>query len=391
MVPGVEALLSLKEVWESLIALDPDASPYLSWNWILSWINVYGQGQEFVTLICRQGNEIVGIIPFSWKKRVSPLTLRKLWMLGFQSGIGSNGLTEEPILAVSNRPAVREKVLSVVHQELKKAMQWGPWDIIAYRRFGRGFEGCSMIESKSNSVVVQQYMRGSEYSELPSTWESFLSTLSKSMRENIPYYPKKLKRDGFEFQIESVSGKDIQPAVSKLVRLHKKRTYEDDSLLHIDYFADPRQKSLLLEAMKTMIPAGQAELRVLKVNNEIIAGQVFLKSKSMMIAHYSGFDPEWAKYSPLFVLQTETFRVAIRDGILTLNLLRGNANWQRRWNAEAVNQIIDVTIAKQTILPRIRQVIETHESRAMEALSTAKPVQRARATIRLRQISGEVA
>ena len=391
VIVGIDGLNSLKQVWDTIVNDDPNSSPFLSWEWLQSWIQVYGHKRELVTLVCREDNKIVGIVPFSWKKHVSVLGLRKLWMVGFQSGIGTNGLTEEPMMALNHRPETRERVWSAVHHQLKQMLETGPWDSIAYRKFGQGIEGCTLLESKGKSVVVQQYLRGCEYIQLPKTWDEYLKTISKSMRENIPYYRKKFMKEGIDIIIEPVELKDLKTSIDALVALHKKRTYLDESNLHVDYFAHPKQRSLLEHALEKMIPTGEAQLVVLKANGIIIAAQMFLQSDNMLIAHYSGFDPEWSRFSPLFVLQTSVIRQAIERGVGTMNLLRGNALWQRRWGASAVDQIIDITLAKRTILPRVRQVIQTQETKVVQKLINVEPVKRVRATYRMSQIKSKVA
>ncbi len=391
LVTGVDELNALRSDWESLVSKDPAASPFASWNWVQSWLNVYGVKRQIVSLVCRQGNEIVGIVPFSWTKHLSPLALRKLWMFGFQDGLGNNELTEEPVMALSSQPEIRDRVWSAIHQEVKDQIQDGPWDIIAYRKFGKGIEGCSLVEVKSKSVVVQQYLRGCETVRLPDSWETYVKSLTKSMRENISYYKRKFLKSNIGYTVEFVAGDEIHAVISTMVNLHKKRTYQDEQLAHVDYFTDPRQKSLLVAALKEMIPTGQAQLAVLKSEGKIIAVQAFLKNDRMLVAHYSGFDPDWSKFSPLFVLQSHVIKHGIENGIETLNLLRGNASWQRRWGANAVDQIIDVTIAKRSVFPRIRQLLNTHESKALQALSNAPSIQRARAKVRLLQIKSKVA
>lgn len=387
MIRGVEGFLTLKETWEGLVNSDPSASPFVTWDWICSWIDVYGVNREFITLVCRDGHEIVGIVPFTYHKTRLPLMMRKLWMVGFHSSLGSNGLTEEPILALKNQPQTRELALSAIHLELKKMLESSPWDTIAYRRFGRGIAGCSLVELKPKIAVVQQYERGCEYVEFPPTWEAYLKGLSKSMRENIPYYRRKLAKSGAEIVVETIDSEELEIALDAMIGLHKKRTYADEDCFHIDYFADPRQRELLSLALRKMIPAGEAKLVVLKADGKIIAAQTYLRKGSMAIGHYSGFDPEWAKFSPLLVLQSHVVQEMIQSGVTTWNLLRGNAAWQQRWGSTSRDEIIDVTLAKRSVLARGRQKLHAMTQAKVKSMSTVPVVQRLRASAELRKVA----
>ena len=386
VVVGIEAFRSLKEDWERLYAADSNGSPFRSWRWIESWIESYGKGREFLTVVCYRGYEIVGIVPLTWQVRNSPLEIRKLWMLGFHSWVGSNGLTEEPIFAIEADPKTREQVWNVVHEKLRALVNSGKWDSVAYRRFGSGIEGCSVVEVKDQNNEIRNYHRGCEYIELPRSWDEYLKGISKSMRENIPYYRKKFKKEGIDYSVSEVARVNLVHTIDTLVNLHKRRTYTDPSHLHVDYFRDRRQQVLLKDAVLKMVRTGEAKVYTLTANGQVIAAQVFLQNDHQLLAHYSGFDPDWARFSPLFVLQSEVIKDAIAEGFKTINLLRGNASWQRRWGANSSNQIVDVTICRRGFVSRLRQAIGYQESLVIDHVSNSLKMRKLRASFRTWQL-----
>lgn len=379
---GLGRLLSLEDEWQRLIATNPGSSPYCNWSWVLGWIRAFRKGREFLTLVCRnREQEIVAIVPFTWQKLTSPLEVRKLWMLGFHSGIRTNGLTEEPIYALDLRDASQEAIWTSIHARLRTLVEVGSWDSVAYRRFGNGPEQCSVLASEVGTLEVRDFHRGCEYIQLPETWEEYLKMVSKSMRENIPYYRKKFIKAGIDYRVETLDPNETADGLQRLIDLHKLRTYSDASQEHFDYFAHASSRKLAFEALEEMTQRGAARLVVLRANDEIIAAQVFLQNGHTLLAHYSGFDPAWSKFSPLFVLQSEVFREAISQGYRTVNLLRGNAEWQRRWAANATNRIIDVTIARRSTLSRIRQKIRHQEGTAIRKVSQSQTVRKVQATV----------
>lgn len=383
---GLEAFLALKDQWVDLAQQDPSVSPYITWNWIKGWIEVWGAGRDFVTLVCRQHDQVVGIVPFFWKTKPSPLEVRKLWMVGFSDGAGGNGLTEEPLFVMEPNRILRENIWKAVHRKLESMLIDGGWDAAAYRRFGMGIEGCSLVEVRQLTINVQEFHRGCEVVSLPDTWEKYLKTISKSMRENIPYYPKKFVKEGLSYIVETVALSEVEETLDALIALHKKRTYLDPTMQHMDYFAEPRQQHLFKLSVSRMVENGEAHVVVLRVEGKIVAAQVFLQNQHTLLAHYSGFDPDWSKYSPLFVLQTEVIRQAIAKGFTTMNLLRGNAEWQKRWGAQPAEPIVDITLAKRLPVARIRQVLQDHEGQLVKRFGKAKAIRKFRASYELRQI-----
>ena len=388
---GKSAFLGLEATWQELASLDPFASPFTHWEWFKAWIDTYGSRREFLTLVVLRQDRPVAIVPFTWKRHTTLLEMRKLWMLAFDPCISTNGLTEEPVYVMSGDDRSREAIWKHAHEVLSNLVEEGPWDAIAYRKFGLGIEDCSVVEVKVGQVHIEKYWRGSEYVDLPATWDAYQKSLSKSMRENLPYYRKRLDKDGIHVEFESVKPEQSDSAVEDLVRLHKLRTYADSTMLHVDYFGDERQVHLLKSGMKEMLGTGKAKVVLMRANGVVVAAQVFLMKDRTMVSHYSGFDPAWSKYSPLFVLQSQVFRDAIEDGYDTLNLLRGNATWQKRWGASARNQIIDVTISRRSLVPRMRQSLCQRESMFVDRLSNVRAVRRARASFRTWQLTRESA
>ena len=383
VVLGASALLGLEAQWNAIIASNSNPSPFSSWNWIKNWIEIFGADQNIVTLVCRNGQEVVGIVPFAWKQGIFPLSMRKLCMIASQTIISDKGLTEEPVFAIKSQPQIRELVLSATHSKLKQMLFSGPWDCIAYRRLGQGIEGCSLLEMKKDSLVTQRYSRGCEFVHISYSWEEYLGSLSNSTNRKISYFRTKFQRANIHLTVEDILVEETEAIIKTLVNFHKMCIRLEPNGEEVDSFNDPRQVALLVHALKDMIPIGEAKIVVLKANDQIIAVQVFLKSGSMLVAHHSGFDPQWTKFRPVFVLQSYVIQGAIREGIKTLSFIRGNTFRQETWGAKSHNQIIDITIAKRSLFPRIRQTINVPDMSLIGAFSSLKVVKRTKAASQL--------
>ena len=381
VVLGAPALLRLEAQWNAITSSNSNPSPFSSWNWIKNWIEIFGADQNIVTLVCRNGQEVVGIVPFAWKQGIFPLSMRKLCMIASQTIISDKGVTEEPVFAIKSQPQIRDLVLSATHSKLKQMLLSGPWDCIAYRRFGQGIEGCSLVEMKKDCVVTQRYSRGSEFVHVSESWEEYLDSLSKSTNRKISYFRKKFQKANVHLTVEEVLVEEAEAAIETLVSFHNMRVCLGPNCKEVDSFNDPRQVALLIQAMKDMIPVGDARIVVLKANDQIIAVQVFLKSGSMLVAHHSGFDPQWTKFRPVFVLQSYVIQGATREGIKTLSFIRGNTFKQETWGAKSHNQIIDITIAKTSLLPRIRQTIKVPGMKLVGAFSSLLTLMRRKAEL----------
>ena len=103
-----------------------------------------------------------------------------------------------------------------------------------------------------------------------------------------------------------------------------------------------------------MTASGHGFVAILNIDGKPAAAQAFLQTDTTLLLLYSGFDLKWAKYSPLFILQSEALKRAANAGIYRFDLLTGKAHWQKRWAANIEGQIEKVVQLKLTPASIIR-------------------------------------
>ncbi len=90
--------------------------------------------------------------------------------------------------------------------------------------------------------------------------------------------------------------------------------------------------------------AGHVRLATLTVADQVIGAQAFLEAPGALWAYYSGFDPDWHRYSPLTIITTHVLRDAIDRGVSRLNFSPGEAPWKTRWGGRETGQIRETSI-----------------------------------------------
>jgi CelD/BcsL family acetyltransferase involved in cellulose biosynthesis len=74
----------------------------------------------------------------------------------------------------------------------------------------------------------------------------------------------------------------------------------------------------------------------LEIAGQVVASRIgFIVSGSLYL-YYSGFDPEWSKYSVMTTAVAEAIKYAIEQGLKTVNLSPGNDISKTRWGPRAV-------------------------------------------------------
>lgn len=356
VIETVEGFLDLKGAWADLHSRAKNPSPTSQWEWLWTWWSLFGQrcpksgreGRPYVVIV-QDDDRTVGIFPFFYFD-LGSLTprLRRLRPMGYAGELEPSGLTEECITLVESGYEISalNAVVALISANLRKLKL----DCAIVRQTT---ELTSPIPKYSFPSVIVSVKRkeGPQIVSLPCEWAAFRKQLTKSMRDNLPYYPRLLKRDGHDFQIFYCrDSESIREAARDLVRLHKLRVFSEVGRTHQDYFGLPIQAEMLATGFAAVSGTGGGFLATLKVGDQCVAAQGFLEFGGEMVVHYSGFSPDFAKYSPLLVLQSEVFRVAMEArGIRRLNLLHGNAQWQKRWSAQAERSELRCLMIRRSI------------------------------------------
>ena len=339
--------LSLESEWRRLSIAQTRHSPTSDWAWLLSWWKVIGstcpktrrQGQVHMVVI-ESGSRPVAIFPFVHHK-TSWWEPRRLRPMGYSGEFEPSGLTEEPVGVWTGTEEKEAKQLLESH--LQELITSGRYDCAIFRHLTAKADSKTQIDFRQ--ITLRKVKQGPWIIDLPNDWSMFRKQLSKSMRDNLPYYPKLLKRAGLTFEIRKYTEEsEVRAAVDRLIDLHKQRVHSEQANGHRDYFAHGWEQKMLEEGICRMAADGKGFIASLVVGGEEVAMQTFLTDRDRLVVHYSGFAPSYAKYSPLLILQSEIFKEAMQQGITEVDLLFGSAQWQKRWGARAKEQDARTTV-----------------------------------------------
>lgn len=378
----VDSLAPVRRDWESLLAEIPHPSPYWDWNYVRCWWETFGRrcperGCEgrLWTAVVRHHGEIVGIFPMFAERR-APWSLleRRLRFLGYNGGAGPNDMTEEPIYLV--KPGFEEAALEGLKAAVEELRPH--YDLLDLRLWSRGEPSRAFRGRVKNGPAVV---------ELPEDWAQFRTVLSKSMRDNLGYYPRLLVRHGHTFQVRVIQGEEIARATETLVDLHKRRLAASNDLRRTDHFPTQLQADFQAQALSL---AENGFIAILEVDGIAIAAQSFMEAQDTLLIGYSGFDPEWSNYSPLLVLQSEVFQGAMGRGVRRLDFQQGHRHWQTRWLAKPDGHIFTVTSIRKAPVSLARAALYFGRREIVRGLSEkrlrrlwAKVVEKGAATLGL--------
>jgi CelD/BcsL family acetyltransferase involved in cellulose biosynthesis len=170
---------------------------------------------------------------------------------------------------------------------------------------------------------------------LPDTWEAFQGSLNKSMRDNVKYYPRLLKRHRHDYSCDVASTPDaVLSSLPVFLRLHRERAEWQTGTRHADRFSIPGRPEFIAEVAPLLAARGDLRIHKLSIDGETVAAEIWMEHGETMFAYCSGYLPAWAPYSVAMVNTCEALKEGIRRGVRNLDLLGGVGQFKERWGTQ---------------------------------------------------------
>jgi len=369
-----DEFISLRESWTALLADCSYPTPFCSWEWAWEWWQQFGKGRHrlLIVLAYDPRGVLVGLAPFLFPTDSGrPLLLRPLRPLGTRMHCTVDDLTEEPMLLLH-----RDCAASALQSILEGLRAWngrGAWDLLHLRQM-RGLSDPSLLSLWRQMSHTQPFCllrrrkRVGQTRALPASWPDFRGSLSRSMRDNVVYYPRLLTREGHLWQTRLVRDpEEIRAAASVLIDLHHQRALSGRGPAHTNHLPLPAQQAFLREVLSRLAAQGNAAVALLEVNRMPVAAQSVLEEAGMLTFYYSGFNPAWHRYSPVTVLHITLIQDAIARGLTRLDYLPEAEPWKTRWGTRAeyeYDELSCLSLAPRSLLRSLwRSMIRLNSKR----------------------------
>jgi CelD/BcsL family acetyltransferase involved in cellulose biosynthesis len=192
---------------------------------------------------------------------------------------------------------------------------------------------------------------------LPRSWDELLDGLHRSMRGNIRYYPRLLERNGHKLAFRVADeATDVRASLPILFGLHTARANAPTGERHRDRLKEPVRREFLDRLAAVLPNQGAMKIGILQVDGTDVAAQLWFERNGTIFLHYSGYDPEWAKFSVAMVVTSEIIRTGIERGLRRVEFLRGSKQFKTRWNTEQRIQTDVYYVRQPWLLPMFHRV-----------------------------------
>lgn len=304
---GRELFPKLKSSWQELVRSSSDATPFQTFEWHETWWQYYCGLKEPIVITLWDQDQLVGLMPLT--------RTRGVWRALRPMGMG---------------PSDYLHPLSADGYE-----QQGARSIAEWLKGSKGVDLIDLHQVRETRPLVQSFpcltleQATCLVLELPTTYEAYLETLSKSLRYDVRKLDKSLFKTG-RAQIEEVGPDRISEGMDILFEQHKLRWRKrglpgaflgKGIAFHKEWAAKASANGWLW-------------LSILRVDGEPI-GAIYAMAMGKTAYYYqAGFDPSKGAVSPGTLLVAYTIRRAIDAGMSHFDFMRGDEPYKRRWKPQ---------------------------------------------------------
>ncbi len=350
---SADELPPLELEWNQL----PLPSPMQSHQWLGAWWEVYGQQQRGLYVVAAHvDGRLVGLAPLYLDARGD-----LHWL-----GDGQVCSDHASLLVVEGyRQEFAAQLASLL-------MQNGDGDsLAAWRNIVLDSTNTQSVETQtlSKALTVHGGFRsdhievGSCYIDLPSTWEDYLSSISKNHRKRCRRWLKTYFDSG-RATIEVATTPDACLAAwDTLVQLHNARR---NNLGHRGVFEDEQFTEFHRRVIPRLAAANMIQLRLLTVDQETVAAEYLLCHDNTWFTYQSGLSEAGEAISAGNLSIVALMHDAVAENCRRVDLLRGVEPYKFSWGA-VLCPASTITVRRPTITGRLATLRDSVWAAAREA------------------------
>jgi len=315
-ITNSEELYSLKDTWNNLVNQSADNSIFLTWEWLYNWWLIYNKNKKLFIVLLFLNNELIAIAPlFTHTNKPNELYL-----------IGSTNTGSDYLNFIIKKGFEQESLDFFFNLLLKK------------------FYIINLTDVSSNSYLIK-YLKQSKYHvfvkkstvcpyiNLPSSFNTYLNSLSKNMRYTIN---RKMKQYKNKFRGNFITANNNDDAqLSTFFNL-----FLDFNIQRMDCkgiespFKDSKFLKFHRNILKFFSKNNWLQLSLLEVNNEPIAAIYNFKYNKKVYYYQSGFLTKWEKISPGVILFSYSIKEAIKNNMEIFDFLKGEEQYKFSWTKD---------------------------------------------------------
>jgi CelD/BcsL family acetyltransferase involved in cellulose biosynthesis len=349
----------LRDMWNDLLKRSAADTIFLTWEWIYTWWECFGESKKLFIIIAENDGSIVGIAPL-YITKARFLGILKLKHLEF---LGTNGALTEYMDFIIFKGYESEIVPAFLNFIFEQSLQWDVLNLVSVRQDALNLKLIKIYCNKKKLRYQEYNSNISPYIKLPASFDEYMQSLSRNSRWRFKKHKKNLEKGRKVEVFETKDQSSVSEDFSKIIQLHQKRWEQKGGKGSFS-----NTKAQFIQFHKSIVQRffvnGWLYLTQLQVEGESVAGQYNFFYNDIVYYHSVGFDPQWAEFNIGSVLQLLVLEDSINKGAKEFDFLRGTEQYKYIW-AKNKHISVDIAIWKNQFLAnrtfferRIRKIIK---------------------------------
>jgi CelD/BcsL family acetyltransferase involved in cellulose biosynthesis len=333
------ALRAMRPQWDALLERAGNDLPFMTLPWLDAWWTHFREEgrvrDELAVHLVHDGDALVGVLPLMVShRRAGPLHARLLSLLG-----------ADPYITELRTPLVDPaRAIDVARALADFLLHERDWDWIHWTGLVRGGEFASALERALPMEWTSEL--SANVLTLPSSWEEMKKGLKRNIKESLRRCYNAPKRDGLEPRLEVARTPDeVARGLETFFALHTLRSQVKDTIDHPDRFAKKTTRAFLEGVCASLAAEKRACVFLLHLGEHVVAARVGLLLPKGLYLYYSGYVPDYSKYSVATTIVAEAIQWAIREKLEFVHLSTGSDVSKSRWGPRETLHHDAITIA----------------------------------------------
>ena len=310
---------AIEAEWRDLFNQAESPNPFLSTEWVFTWLRHAGPQVFPITLIIRDENErLVALWPFFEYPAIGG---RGLW-----AGLADRAYNLNPLF-IRNDPELIQATLQNLEQLLTKyRFVWVPLFTDSFvtdhlRPALTAFPNFALIQKRIPAPYIDLTQQ--------KDFESYLeNTLGTKTRKSLRYDLKQLEKMGtVEYAVYRTE--DEYHRIETEMRTIEKvswKSREKKALL-----SDRRTEAFFHELLPRLMADGQVEISALRLNEMAIAFEIAIRHGSYYGFYHIAYLPDYQKHSPGKQLMLFNIERAMNEGCTEFDFMQGEYGFKLKF------------------------------------------------------------
>ncbi len=325
-----DALQALAPEWQALFAQCSPRTPSKSPAWQMTWWRHFGSRRSLssrhdmrVFALRDEAGALVAVAPMMLTSRpgFGPALVREMQFFGADAYVTQ---LRGPLCRRENLGEVGRALAA--HLRARKGH-----DLVQWRGLAPG--ACALEQGERQATLEDidscLIMRES--------WDAFHAALPKKTRKHLRKSRNDLKAAGVEIEFHvSTEPQQAEEGLKTFYDLHGRRAPMTDVARHPNVFEGEGARAFLDDYCAQMARAGDLRIFEIRVGGRIVAARLGFALGDELYLYFSGYDPDYGRYSIMTTLMAETLQWAHENGVSLVNLSSGVDRSKTRFRPEMI-------------------------------------------------------